>query len=85
MRPEFNFILTSDEHDKDLFFGPLEGESFIQIQSHWIMAHIMAAAGVFPSASQARNNGWNKPIPDGFSDMVAGKLKFRLTIFKEKI
>jgi hypothetical protein len=86
VRPEFNFILTSDERDKDLFFGPLtETDKFIPIQSHWIMAHIMAEAGVFPSVSQARSNGWNKPIPDGFSDLVAGKLKIRVTIFKEKI
>ena len=47
------------------------------------MAHLMAKAGIFNSVSDARRNGWDKPIPSGFSDLRVGKKKTRITIFKE--
>ena len=69
------------ESDKELFFGPLDGtEEFIVIEDHWIMAHIMHAVGIFPSVGQARKNGWNKPIEDGWTDIIVGKLKREITI-----
>ena len=39
------------------------------------LAHLMFRAGLFPSVGQARNNGWNKPIPLGFSMFTIGKAK----------
>lgn len=30
-----------------------------------LLAHVMAKAGIFPSVSEARKNGWNKPITPG--------------------
>jgi len=73
------------ESDKELFFGPLDGtEEFIVIEDHWIMAHIMHAIGVFPSVGQARKNGWNKPIEDGWTDIIVGKLKREVTILNLK-
>jgi len=80
---EFNFFLSSNEKDRDLFFGPLDGEEFINIEKKDIMAHLMVKAGIFNSVSDARKNGWNKLIPDGFSDLRIGKKKIRITIFKE--
>ncbi len=80
---EFNFFFSSDEKDRDLFFGPLDGEEFINIEEKDIMAHLMAKAGIFNSVSDARRNGWDKPIPSGFSDLRVGKKKTRITIFKE--
>lgn len=59
-------------------------EEFIEIEDGWIMANIMAAIGLFPSATQARKNGWNKPIPEGFTNMRVGKDKKRVTIYMEK-
>ncbi len=71
------------DEDKELLFGPNDGtEEFIVIQDNWIMAHIMHAAGIFPSVGQARKNGWDKPIPDGWTDIIAGKLKHEITILK---
>lgn len=73
------------EDDKELFFGPLDGtEEFIVIESHWIMAHILHAIGIFPSVGQARKNGWNKPIEDGWTDIIVGKLKREVTILNLK-
>ena len=78
---EFNFIRSSDEKDKDLFFGPLSSEdAFLPIEESSIMVHLMFQAGLFKSVSEARRNGWNKPIPSGFSDMRVGKKKIRITI-----
>ncbi len=39
------------------------------------LAHIMCWAGAFPSVSQARKNGWDRPIPFGFSEFKVGKHK----------
>ena len=53
------------------------------IEDHWTMAHIMHSAGVFSSVSQARKNGWNKPILKGFSKFEVGKKKTLVSIFNE--
>jgi len=81
---EFNFLINDSPGDIELFFGPVnpEVDSFHQFEAHHTMAHVLFTAGVFPSVSQARNNGWNKPIPSGFTDMRAGKLKTRISILK---
>jgi hypothetical protein len=59
-------------------------ETFIEIEDNWIMANIMFVVGLFPSVTQARKNGYNTPIPSGFTDMRVGKKKTRVTIFFEK-
>lgn len=75
-----NFInKNTTEEDKILFFG--EDEIFIEIQDHWLMAHILHQAGIFPSVSQARKNGWNDPIPNGFNILTVGKKAKKKTIF----
>jgi hypothetical protein len=50
------------------------------IEDNWIMAHVMHVAGVFPSVSIARKNGWNKPIPDGFSEFTVGARNKKILI-----
>jgi hypothetical protein len=79
-----NFIASDRETDKDLFFGPLDGETFTRIEPTWNMSNIMAISVVFPSSSQARKNGWNKAIPQGFTDLYVGKNKTRITILNIK-
>jgi len=81
-----NFIdKNTTDSDKELFFGPIEpDDTFITIEDHWIMAHVMHKAGIFPSVSQARKNGWNKPIPKGFNHLMVGKLRRNIFIFIEK-
>lgn len=37
------------------------------------MAHLMVQAGAFSSVTQARKNGWDKPIPAGWSEHKVGK------------
>lgn len=81
----YNFFSSSRESDKELFFGPLDDETFINIEENWTMANIVVAIGIFPSITQARNNGYNKPIPDGFNHLKIGKHKYQVFIFKERL
>ena len=43
------------------------------IQGGWTMAHALVFAGVFPSTSQARKNGFGGEIPLGYSELRIGK------------
>ena len=81
---ECNFFKSSLESDRDLFLKKKKNETFVEIQDNWTMANIVVTLGIFPSVTQARANGWNKPIPRGFNDMRIGKNKRRAIIFWEK-
>jgi len=78
-----NFITPNiSEEDKDMFFGPINPDDvFTIIEDHWTMAHVMHKAGAFPSVTQARKNGWDKPIPKGFTHIVSGKKRRQIYIF----
>ncbi len=58
-------------------------DSAWHIEDNWCMAHIMHLAGVFPSVGIARKNGWNKPIPEGFSEFTVGKSRKKVWILNE--
>ena len=46
-----------------------------------VMAHVVAAAGIFPSVSQARKNGHDKPLVAG--EFVLTKKKIRIIVVDE--
>lgn len=73
-----NFIHTSlPEADRELFFGPLDiGEEFTVFDQDQSMANMAVTMGAFPSVSQARKNGWARPVPPGFSEHKIGKRRF---------
>ena len=81
MLNEVNF-LSPKVSDKDRDSFGFDDEN-IMIEDHWIMAHVMHMAGVFPSVGIARKQGWNKPIPDGFSEFTVGKAKKKVWILNE--
>ena len=56
---------------------------FAWIEDHWLLAHIMHRAGIFPSVGIARKNGWNKPISKGFSEFTVGKSRKKVWILNE--
>ena len=81
--PEANFVhpLTTSK-DKEFLFGPIEEhELFFTIEPTWNLAHIMHAAGAFTSVGEAKKNGWNKPIPPGWSEFVVTKRRVKVFIF----
>lgn len=83
---EFNMVHESvSDKDIELILGPLEPSDgpFIRFDDSWTMAHIMNAAGIFKSVSEARKNGWNKPIPNGFSHHVVTKRKINIFILSK--
>jgi len=83
VRHEITFVdpavPTSDLH---LFLGPFDSLDgpMMAIQPGWTMAHVMFEAKKFPSVKQAKNNGWHKPIPAGYSEYVVGKDKLHIYI-----
>ncbi len=78
-----NFVSrNTNQEDKELFFGPLaDDEVFWWIEDHWTMAHLLHVAGIFPSISQARKQGNDKPIPEGFTILTRGKKANKKRIF----
>ncbi len=80
---EFNFLHPKIS-DRDLeLFGFNDASNCFHIEDNWILAHVMHVAGIFSSVSIARKNGWNKPIPQGFSQFTVGKLKRRIFILNK--
>ncbi len=70
----FSFIkqgITENEaNEVGLSFN--ESNTFV-IESHWCMAHIVHAIGIFPSVGQARKNGWDFPIDRGYTEFAHTK------------
>ena len=82
---EFTFLSPKVDHrDRDLMgFDDCGTGENIMIEDHWIMAHIMHKAGIFPSVGIARKNGWNKPIPPNMSEFTVGKMRKKVWILNE--
>lgn len=82
-RVDIDFIKEgTSKKDIDLFLGPVnenQEQVFISFENK-MLAHLMKEAGIFPSVSEARRNGWNKPIPSGFSHFVVGKKRSSIAI-----
>ena len=71
--------------DVDLFLqgNPPENIIFEFFTDKETLAHLIQKAGLFPSVSQAKKNGWDKPIPKGFSHFVVGKKKFNIYVLNQ--
>ena len=81
MRHEIMFIDPRiSEADRNLFMGPFDDKDgpIFDIQPGWTMAHLMVSAGIFFSVKQAKNNGWDKPIPIGYDEFIVGKQKLKI-------
>lgn len=61
------------------------GFNFHFFQDHHIMAHLMVIAGVFKSVSEAKKQGWNKPIPFGYSEIIPKNKKLPSLFIVNKI
>lgn len=83
-RIDKNYILSSTiEKDIEIFFCECS-EGVTVIKAHQVtVAHLLADAGILPSVSEGKRNGFNIPIPQGYSELVVGKKKGRICIFNE--
>lgn len=82
-RTEFNFIGENvSDADAELFMGPFDKTDgpVIRFPESWSMSHIMHAAGIFKSVGEAKRNGWDKPIPNGFQHLVVSKRKVSIFV-----
>jgi len=75
--PGLNFVHEDVSlTDLNLFMAPIHPEEeFVRFDNSWTMAQVVVHVGLFQSLTQARKNGFNKPIPSGFSQHVMGKKK----------
>ena len=83
MKNEINFLHPKVSDSDIELFGFDGAKNCFHIEDNWIMAHVMHVAGIFPSVGIARKNGWNHPIPDGFSEFTVGKAKKKIWILNE--
>lgn len=49
-----------------------------QLPDGALMAHVMAEAAIFPSVSQARKNGWDKPLTKGLFTVTKKKIRIKV-------
>jgi hypothetical protein len=83
-RYEVNLIYEKiSEYDRNLFLGPFDDNDGPILEfndSHTTMSHLMSLCGCFKSISEARKNGWNKPIPSGYQELTFGKKRLKIYI-----
>lgn len=76
----FNFVGPKFDHatQRDLF---LDDDVLTPFEEHETMAHLLVRTGKFPSVSQARKNGWDKPIETNWNGIRVGKAEKMVEIF----
>ncbi len=79
--PEFDFAHKKETEEDIELFGL---DNPMRFDDGATMAHLMHQAGIFSSVSQARKNGWNKPVPNGFNIFTVGKLKKKVYILNTR-
>ncbi len=81
MKLEYSFVKKGVFNLPESDWWDFDPNDSIEIQSHWTMAHIAVEMGLFPSAGQARKNGWDGTIPHGYTELKKlGKMKKSLFI-----
>jgi tyrosyl-tRNA synthetase len=57
---------------------PVFSKSTLESQNKKLMAHVVVEAGVFNSVSDAKRNGWDKPIETGDFCLTKRKVRFKV-------
>ena len=71
---EFNILIGSPtQRDIDLIFLPTDKDTFVTLPESFQFPHLLKEIGAFKSNTQARKNGWDKPIPDGYTEIKVGR------------
>ena len=79
-----NVIIGSPIADNvESLFGPMEdGEVIVWAPADCRWPQLLKLLGVFPSAGQARKNGWDKDIEEGWSEALFKKQRKAVFILK---
>lgn len=76
----FNIIGPKfEERDRDLFFD--NDELMPLLESDKTMAHLLVRLGKFKSVGEAKRNGWDKPVPFGWTEISIGKNQNKVHLF----
>lgn len=72
------------EDQKDLAHMFLDNKNPVMLSADAMMVDVvMLVPNMFKSRTDARKNGWEgKEIPNGLTELVVGKKKIRIWIFK---
>lgn len=78
---EFCFIgKKCEESDKTTLFD--SADTLLPIlDTETNIAHLLARIGKFSSVKDAKRNGWDKPMPDGWAEFTIGKGVNRVDIY----
>ena len=78
---EFCFIGPKcEEADKTMLFDEKD-ELMPLLDTDTSMAHLLARIGKFKSVKDAKRNGWDRPIPDGWAEFTIGKGMNRIDVY----
>ena len=83
VKNEYNFIHRCFSWKALKIFGFEDALNCFIIEDEWTMAHVMHIAGIFPSVTSARKQGWQNPIPAGFSEHTVGKRRIQIFILNK--
>ena len=82
----FNFVIQNAnlEPTRDLLIGFFfDDDKIVYLSELATMAELAVLMGLFPSKGQARKNGWDGAIPDGYTEKHGlGKMKKSLFVWK---
>lgn len=83
LQREFVFLIKDNSNNKPNDLDMLvENESEITwLESGTTFWDVLVIAGIYPSKSRARKDGWDKDLPSGFYDAEIGKKRIRITIW----
>lgn len=78
-----NIIIGSPApKDVSQLFEPEEGEAIIRVSDNFEWPQLLKHLSIFKSASQARKNGWNGSISEGWSEAVFKKQRKAIFVLK---
>jgi len=83
IKHEVNFVhVNVSTKDKESIMGPFDADDgpFLLFNDSHTMAHLLHMAGCFPSITQAKKNGWDKPIKKGYQQIRFGKSRLMIYI-----
>ena len=76
MKFEYNFVKKGVFDLPETDWWGFDPNDHIEIQENWTLAHLAVEMELFPSVGQARKNGWDGPIPSGYTEKKKiGKMK----------
>ena len=84
MNNDLNIVIENEHCRKDMLHLFFETDDLITfLPAETTLADIGVLLGLFPSKGQARKNGWNGEIENGWTEKLGvGKLKKNLWIWK---